>query len=127
MGRPRSQLYECHLLEVSAYDGNRVQAQPLFRQGGVKATEIVIGRQVALNEIARFQRRIGPIHSPVHPVSDGEGRPGRSVVGASAVVADAAPKLAEQHDDDLFRGAVLTQVREEVSYGNGNVHPEFGM
>ena len=86
---------------MSADDWYRVESQPFFRQGGVEATEIVVGRQVSLSEISRFQRRIGPVHSTIYPVADGERYPSRTVVGTSAIIADAASKLAEQHNNHL--------------------------
>ena len=104
--------------------GDGVQVQPVFQDGGIDASEVLVGDEVAL--VQRLCPGVGvfSVHSVLDRRADGETGSCRAVVGAGAVVADATTELGEQEHDDVVVGVMLSEVVPEVGYGAGYICPE---
>ena len=107
--------------------GTESKSQPLLDDGGVEPAEVVVGLKVALGQVLGPQGRISAVMAALDLVADHEGRAAGAVVGAGAVVLDAAAELGEQHHDQVVTGVMLGQVIEEVADGGGHVGPQLGV
>ena len=113
------------LLEEAAYQGLRVHAHPVFRDGGVNAAEVGMGDQVALFQVLGAQGRVFAVFAALNGIADQEGHAASAVVGTGAIVVDPAAELGEHQHDDVVSGVILAQVVEEALLGLGDVGPQL--
>src|SRR5712691_6986683 len=121
-------LEELHLVKVPADDGRWIHAQPVLQDGGVNRAEVQVEFQVAtLFLLAPLQGGVDAVDAALHLLANCEGHTGRAVVGAGAVVSDAAAKLGEHEQQHVVAGLVGPQVVEERLDGVRHIQPELGM
>ena len=101
--------------------------QPVLQDGGVQATEVQIGSQVALRQVFRLPGRILAILPTLHRVTDHEGHTTSAVICARAIIAHTPTELGEQEHEDIIGGIVFPEVSEEGFNGSGHVSPQGGM
>src|SRR2546421_8192826 len=81
------------LLKLPIDNRRGLQAQPLLQESRIRATEVVVEVEIALQLILNLERRILAVHPTLHRVANDKGHAAGAVVCARPVVADATPKF----------------------------------
>src|SRR5262245_42776849 len=59
-----------------------IELEPVFQDGGVDPTEVLIGHQITLRQMFRLQRRILAVLPALDGITNGKGNATSAVVGA---------------------------------------------
>src|SRR5215467_11356289 len=120
-------LDKVELLELAIDDGCSVQTQPAVQDGGIGAAKVIIGPEVTIQLVFCLQRGILGVHAALHRSADDESHTASAVVGAGAIVPDAAAKLGENEDNGFILPAMLLEVSVEVTHSSTHLLPQLGM
>ena len=105
--------------------GRASRPEPLLEHGAVDGAEVDrVAQVLAVEPVVRGERGVLGVEAALDVLAEDEGSAPGAVVGAAAVVPDAAPELGEHQDGHVVRGVVLAQVLGEGGQRPGQLAEE---
>src|SRR5262249_41587636 len=120
-------LDKVELLELAIDNGCSVQTQPAVQDGGIGAAKVILCLELTIPPVFFLKKGILGVPAPLHHTADDESHTASAVVGAGAVVPDAAAKLGEHEDNCFVLPAMLLEVSVEVTHCSTHLLPQLGM